>query len=251
MLLEGKAAVIYGGGGAIGGAVARTFAREGARVFLAGRTQEKLDAVAADVRAAGGQADTAVLDALDAAAVDQHADAVAAEAGSLDVSFNLITFGDVQGTPMHEMDADDYVGPLATKIRSSFLTWKAAARHMIRQGGGVILEFGGDGDPMRGYNLGSLQTTFTAVEFMRRQFSTELGEHGVRVVTLRTGGVADTIPADFGAADEITKGIVGATLLGRAATSEDVGEVAAFVASDKARSMTAATVNVSAGALID
>jgi NAD(P)-dependent dehydrogenase (short-subunit alcohol dehydrogenase family) len=146
---------------------------------------------------------------------------------------------------------DDYVGPIATKVRSSFLTWKAAARHMIRQGGGVILEFGGDGDPMRGYNLGSLQTTFTAVEFMRRQFSTELGEHGIRVVTLRTGGVPETIPADFGAGDEITKGIVGATLLGRAATREEVGDVAAFVASDRARSMTAATVNVSAGALID
>jgi NAD(P)-dependent dehydrogenase (short-subunit alcohol dehydrogenase family) len=251
MLLDGKTAVIYGGGGAIGGAVARTFAREGARVFVVGRTQEKLDAVAADIRATGGHADTAAFDALDAHAVEEHADAIAAETGSLDISFNLITFGEVMGTPMHEMDVDDYVGPIATKVRSSFLTWKAAARHMIPRGGGVILEFGGDGDPMRGYSLGSLQTTFTAVEFMRRQFATEVGEHGIRVVTLRTGGVADTLPADLGSADAITEGIVGATLLGRAATREDVANVAAFVASDRARTMTAATVNVSAGALID
>jgi 3-oxoacyl-[acyl-carrier protein] reductase len=82
--------VIYGGGGAIGGAVARTFAREGARVFLAGRTRAKLDAVAADIRSAGGVAETAEVDALDPWSVDGHADAVAADAGSIDVSFNLV-----------------------------------------------------------------------------------------------------------------------------------------------------------------
>src|SRR3954452_6325252 len=106
MLLDGKRAVIYGGGGAIGGAVARTFAREGARVYLAGRTRATLDAVASDVRAAGGVAETAVVDALDPASVDAHADAVAA-AGGIDISFNLISIGDVQGTPMAEMDVED------------------------------------------------------------------------------------------------------------------------------------------------
>jgi NADP-dependent 3-hydroxy acid dehydrogenase YdfG len=88
MLLEGKNAVIYGAGGSIGGEVARTFAREGARVFLAGRTRDKLEAVAADITAAGGAAEVAEVDALDEQAVDQHADAVAAKAGSLDISFN-------------------------------------------------------------------------------------------------------------------------------------------------------------------
>src|SRR5437588_9995474 len=108
VLLEGKNAVIYGGGGSIGGAVARAFAREGARVHLAGRTMESLQAVAADVRSAGGLAETAQLDALDERAVDQHADAVAASAGSLDISFNLITHGDVQGTPLAEMALADF-----------------------------------------------------------------------------------------------------------------------------------------------
>jgi len=65
MLLENKNAVIYGGGGSIGGAVARAFGREGATVFLTGRTQDKLDRVAEDVRAAGGKAETALADALD------------------------------------------------------------------------------------------------------------------------------------------------------------------------------------------
>jgi 3-oxoacyl-[acyl-carrier protein] reductase len=251
VLLEDKTAVIYGGGGSIGGAVARTFAREGARVFLAGRTLATLERVAADIRAAGGAAETAEVDALDERAVDEHADAVAAAAGGLDISFNLIQHGDVQGTPMAEMALEDYARPVVTAVRTTFLTWRAAARHMTRQGSGVILAFGGEGDPPRGYHLGGLQTAFHAVEAMRRQLSVELGPNGVRVVTLRTGGVPESLPADMGAREAIAESLAQATLLGRAATLEDVGNVAAFVASDRARTMTAATVNVSAGALLD
>jgi 3-oxoacyl-[acyl-carrier protein] reductase len=195
MWLDGKNAVIYGGGGAIGGAVARAFAREGARVFLAGRTRSRLEAVASDIRAAGGAAETAV--------------------------------------------------------RTTFITWRAAARHMTQQGSGVILAFGGEGDPPRGFYLGGLQTAFHAIEAMRRQLATELGPRSVRVVTLRTGGVPSGIPDSFAGKDAIARSIADATLLGRAATLEDVGTTAAFVASDMARTMTAATVNVSAGTLLD
>jgi NAD(P)-dependent dehydrogenase (short-subunit alcohol dehydrogenase family) len=251
LLLEGKSAVVYGGAGAIGSAVARAFAREGARVFLAGRTLAKLDAVAAEIRAAGGAVETAELDALDGSAVDAHADAVAAAAGGVDVSFNLITHGDVQGTPLLEMDVEDYLRPVVTAVRTTFLTARAAGRHMIRGGGGAILIFGGTGDPLRGYSLGGLQVAFDALESMRRQLSSELGPHGVRVVTLRTGGIPETIPGGFAGRDRIVGDIESATMLGRAATLEDVGDVAAFVASDRARSMTAATANISCGALID
>jgi 3-oxoacyl-[acyl-carrier protein] reductase len=251
VLLENKTAVIYGGAGSIGSAVARVFAREGARVYLAGRTRAKLDKVAEDIRSAGGAAESAEVDALDGKAVDEHADAVAAEAGGIDVSFNLISLNDVQGTPLVEMDVEDFMAPIDTAVRSSFLTARAAARHMIRQGSGVILNFGGEGDPVRDYNIGGLQIAFHAVESMRRQLSSELGRHGVRVVTLRTGGVPETIPQDFEGRDKLAKMLGDATMLGRTATLDDVGNVAAFVASDKARTMTAATVNVSAGALID
>jgi len=161
VLLEGKNAVIYGGGGAIGGAVARVFAREGARVFLAGRTRAKVEAVAEEIRAAGGAAEAAEVDALEERAIDAHADAVAAHAGSIDVSFNLISHGDVQGIPMAEMSLQDFERPVVTAVRTTFLTWRAAARHMIRQGSGVILAFGGEGDPLRDYYLGGLQVAFT------------------------------------------------------------------------------------------
>ena len=76
MLLQNKKAVIYGGGGAIGGAVARAFAREGVMVFLAGRTLVKLDRVAKDISATGGMVETAAVDALDEKAVDRHTNAV-------------------------------------------------------------------------------------------------------------------------------------------------------------------------------
>jgi 3-oxoacyl-[acyl-carrier protein] reductase len=249
--LEHKNAVIYGGGGSIGGAVARAFAREGATVFLAGRTRTKLEAVAEEIRSAGGAAETAEVDALDEKAVDEHADAVAAEAGGIDISFNLITHPHTHGTPMAEMALEDFAAPVETAVRTMFLTSRAAARHMIGQGAGVILVFGGSGDPMRDYYLGGTQVAFEAMESMRRQLASELGPHGIRTVTLRTGGVPKSLPEGFEGRDAIVEGMEKATMLGRAATLEDVGNVAAFVASDQARTMTAATANVSCGALID
>jgi 3-oxoacyl-[acyl-carrier protein] reductase len=247
MLLEGKNAVIYGGGGTVGGAVARAFAREGAKVFLAGRTLEKLDAVAADVRAAGGEAEVAVVDALDERSVDKHA----GEVGRIDISFNLISLGDVQGTPLIEMSVDDFMAPVVNAVRSTFLTTRAAGRAMVRQGAGVILNFGGSGEPLRDYSIGGLQIAYEALEAMRRQLASELGRHGVRVVTLRTGGVIDSIPEGYEGRDELVASLEGMTMLGRGALLEDVGNVAAFVASEKARTMTAATANISCGALID
>ena len=133
MLLEDKNAVIYGAGGSIGGAAARAFAREGAKVHLAGRTLESLEEVADEVRSAGGVAETAQVDAIDETAVDRHAEAVAASAGGIDVSFNLISVGDVQGTPLAEMPLEDFERPVMTAVRTQFLTSRAAARHMIRQ----------------------------------------------------------------------------------------------------------------------
>jgi 3-oxoacyl-[acyl-carrier protein] reductase len=251
VLLEGRNAVIYGGGGAVGGAVARAFAREGAQVHLASRTLDRLEPVAEQIRSAGGLVETAQVDALDEAAVDAHADAVASSAGSLDISFNLISVGDVQGTPLAEMSLEDFERPIRIALRSTFLTCRAAARHMIRQRSGVILTFGGAGDPVRDYYIGGFQIALGAVDFLRRQLASELGPHGIRVVTLLTGGVPESIPEGFEGGEAIVEGIVGATMLKRAANLDDVGNVAAFAASDLARSMTATALNISAGATID
>jgi NAD(P)-dependent dehydrogenase (short-subunit alcohol dehydrogenase family) len=249
-LLAGKNAIVYGGGGRIGTAVASAFAEEGARVFLAGRTRARLKEVASRIRAAGGSAEVAEVDALDEHAVDDHADAVAAQ-GGVDISFNLIAHGDVQGTPLIDMTLADYERPVLTAVRTQFLTARAAARHMVKQGAGVLLFFGGAGEPVREFSVGGLQVAFHALEAMRRQLAAELGPHGVRAVTLRTGGIPETLPADFRGREELEQNIAGKTMLGRAATLADVGAVAAFVASDRARTMTASTVNLSCGALVD
>lgn len=250
MLLEGRNAIVYGAAGGIGGAVARGFAREGAAVHLVGRTLEKLDALADEIRSAGGKAETAQLDALDEAAIDEHAASVASSAGSVDISMNVITHNDVQGTPLVEMSLADFESPVRTAVRTNFLTARAAARHMIGQGSGVILMFGGDGDPLPGYHLGGLQVAFSAMEALRRGLACELGPHGIRVVTLRTGGIPETIPAGAGLDDAI-RDMVDSTMLKRTASLEDVGRVAAFAASDHARSMTATALNISCGTMVD
>jgi NAD(P)-dependent dehydrogenase (short-subunit alcohol dehydrogenase family) len=249
MLLEHKVAVIYGAGGPIGGAIARAFARERASVFLAGRTQAKLDTVADAIRANGGVAHTAVVDALDAQAVDAYVDAVAAQAGAIDVSFNVISYGDVQ-KPLAELSVEDFMQPITNAMRSHFVTAKAAARHMVKRGSGVILAFGGGG-PQTLPGLGGFKVALDAIESLRRQWAVELGQHGIRVVTLKTGGVPETISDDFAGKEEITASIEQQSLLGRAATLADVGNVAAFVASDLACTITATEINISSGAIIE
>src|SRR5215216_5361292 len=185
MLLENKNAIIYGGGGSIGGSVARTFAREGAHVFLAGRTRKPLDVVAADITAEGGSAEVAELDALDEQAVDEHARAVVSRAGSIDVSFNLITRGDVQGIALVNMTTDDLLRAVINGLRSNFVTARAAARRMVEQGSGVILALdsgSANGSPM----MGSTGPADAATDTFVRNLAAEIGPHGVRVLGLWT-----------------------------------------------------------------
>jgi 3-oxoacyl-[acyl-carrier protein] reductase len=251
VLLEGRNAIIYGGGGSVGSAVAEAFAREGARVHVVGRSSGPIETVAGRIRDAGGMAETAIVDALSETAVDAHADAVASRFGSLDVSFNLISHGDVQGTPLAEMTLDDFERPIVTAMRTMFITTRAAARHMIPQRSGVILVFGGYGDPPRGYNLGGLQMAFQVQEALRRSLAVELAPYGVRTLTIQTSGIAETIPPGFEGRERIVEGLDSATLLGRAASLADVANAAVFAASDKAASMTGTKLNITAGATFD
>lgn len=249
MLLEHKVAVIYGAAGPIGSAMAHAFAREGARVFLAGRTRATLEAVVDDIRARDGAAEAAVVDATDERAVEAFVAAVVERTGRLDISCNVIGYGDVQ-QPLLEIAFDDFERPIATAMRSHFLTTRAAARQMIGRNAGVILAFGGGG-PQTIPGLGGFKVALDAIEGLRRQWACELGPHGIRVVTIKTGGVPESIAADDPDRGAIEASISGGTLLGRAATLADVGNVAAFVASDLARSMTSTEVNISCGALVD
>src|SRR5262249_53911787 len=114
MLLENKNAIIYGAGGAVGGAVARVFAREGARVFFTGRNLEPLNTLAKEITAAGGKVETAQVDALDEQAVTRHLDGVVDKAAAVDISFNAIGIPQhgMQGIPLTELSVDSFALPI-------------------------------------------------------------------------------------------------------------------------------------------
>ncbi|MCT9078531.1 SDR family NAD(P)-dependent oxidoreductase [Streptomyces fulvoviolaceus] len=252
MLLTDKTAIIYGAGGSIGGAVARAFAREGARVHLVGRTQATLDAVAKDIEAAGGQAGTAVVDALDEAAVEAHASRV----GDIDISFNLVTRGDVQGTPLTDMSIDDFLRPVLNGTRANFLTARAAGRRMAERGSGVVLALNSGsahGSPM----MGGTGAADAATDTLVRNLAIELGPRGVRAVGIWAAGVPETLTREKLAAvnpdldDAAVQGIIdhlaGLRLTRRNPTLAEVAATAVFLASDHAAGITGTFVNATGG----
>jgi 3-oxoacyl-[acyl-carrier protein] reductase len=261
MLLEKKTAVIYGAGGAIGGSVARAFAREGAYVFLAGRSAAPLDAMARDIGEAGGVAETALVDAQDERSVSQHLEAVVSRAGKLDISFNAISIPHEQGVPLVELGLEDFSSPIAQAMRTQLLTARAAARHMLKQGFGVILAI--TATPARAVipNVGPFGVMGAAIEGLCRQLAGELGPRGIRVVCLRSAGSPDTPGMDevfkVHAAQVGTSGeefgamLAERTLLKRLPSLAEVANVAALMASDQASAMTGTVANVTCGQVVD
>lgn len=192
MLLENKNAVIYGAGGAIGGAVARAFAREGAKVFLAGRTFARVEAVAREISAAGGMVEAAQVDALDEQAIEKHIGEVSGKTEGIDVLFNAIGMEDVQGTPLLDMSNEDFAHPVIIATRTQFLTARAVARRMVRKRSGVILTITSVPDPEGTPNVGGFDVACAAVEGLWRSFAVELGPQGIRFGILRSAGSPDT-----------------------------------------------------------
>ncbi len=265
MLLQNKNAVIYGGGGAIGGAVARAFAREGAKVFLAGRTLSKLDQVAREISAAGGLAETAQVDALDENAIDEHADAVAANAGGIDIALNAVGIVHVQGTPLAELSFQDFAHPITAYTRTHFLTAKAVARHMVKQRSGVILTLSTPGSRLSGPGFMGIGVACGAIETFSRILAGELGPSGIRVICLRPDAIPEAVStshtrevfsglakqAGTTVEDMLAEHARTGTLLKRLPTLAEVANFAAFVASDRASAMTGAIANLTCGSLVD
>ena len=253
MLLANKHAVIYGGG-SIGGAVARAFAREGARVYLAGRTLETLDRIADEICAAGGAAETAQVDALDKEAVEAHLVAVIKKAGSIDISFNAVWIrGDLQGTPLLQMTPEDFTAPVLAGVKTHFLTATAAARHMVRQGSGVILTLSSSaavlsGRDRRFHKTGGFSTACAATEALSRSLAGEVGPQGVRVVCLRPDALPETWPEEPA---EVKTYMENGTALGRLPTLAEVANAAVFAASDWAGAVTGTLANLTCGSIMD
>jgi NAD(P)-dependent dehydrogenase (short-subunit alcohol dehydrogenase family) len=253
MLLREKTAIIYGAGGAIGGAVARAFGAEGARVFLSGRSLGPVQAVAREIAAAGGSAEAAQVDALDEEAVDRYTDRVAEQAGGIDVCFNAIGVHAVQGTPLTELPLNDFAYPITTWTSTQFLTARAAARHMVTKRKGVILTLTASPARLAIPGAGGFGVACVAIEGLTRTLAAELGPRGVRVVCLRPHRIGDSgASADPRSQEaEFRRFLEDMTLLKRLPTLAEVANTAVFLASDNAGAITGAVANLTAGMSVD
>lgn len=263
MMLKDKVAVVYGAGGAIGGAVARAFAREGATLCLTGRLRGPVDAVAQDIVSAGGSAEAAEVDALDEQAVDTHLQCVIDQAGRVDISFNAVGIPNARivGVPLVDLEVEQFALPLSAYTTSYFLTARLAARHMIPQRSGVIMTVTAlharTGIPL----VGGYGPAMAAKEALTRDLSAELAPQGIRVVGLRPQGMPETrtIKDAFEPRakalgmtwDQWQEFLASKTHPRRLMTLEEMADMAVFLASDQASGMTGTTVNLTMGSLDD
>jgi NAD(P)-dependent dehydrogenase (short-subunit alcohol dehydrogenase family) len=262
-MLKNKIAVIYGASGGIGGAVARAFAREGARVFLTGRDRASVDAVANDIVSAGGSAMAAEVDALDEQAIDAHLQSVIDSAGRVDISFNAVGIPNAQilGVPLIDLDIERFSQPIASYTRSYFLTARLAARRMIPNKAGAIMTVTAlhsrTGLPL----VGGYGPAMAAKEALTRDLSAELAPHGIRVVGLRPQGMPETrtlrdafeprAKATGMTWEQWQEFLASRTHPRRLMALEEMANMAVFMASDKASGMTGTTVNLTMGSLDD
>jgi 3-oxoacyl-[acyl-carrier protein] reductase len=204
--------------------------------------------VASEISAAGGQVETAQVDALDQEAVERHADRVVAVGGSLDVSMNAISDHAVQNVPLVDMALDDFLAPIIHGARSHFITATAAARRMTAQGSGVIVMLSSTAAYESRHQMGGFNLRCAGTEALTRSLAGEVGRHGVRVVALRPNFTPETVP---GTTNEDVKGLLVDTLLNHLPRLAEVANTAAFLASDQAGAMTASIINLSCGAIVD
>ena len=263
MILKDKVAVIYGAAGAIGGAVARAFAREGAKLYLTGRLQAPVAAVAQEIVSTGGFAEAAEVDALDEQAVGKHLQSLIDMASRVDISFNAVGIPDAKilGVPLVKLDVEQFWLPISSYITSYFLTARLAARHMIPNKSGVIMTVTAlhsrTGIPL----VGGYGPAMAAKEALTRDLSAELAPQGIRVVGLRPQGIPEsrTIKDAFEPRakasgltwDQWQEFLASRTHPRRLMTLEELANMAVFLASDKASGMTGTTVNLTMGSLDD
>lgn len=258
MLLKDKTAIVYGGGGAVGGAVAKAFVREGARVFLAGRKRAALDAVAAEI---GERAEVAPVDATDKDAVDAHLRAIAEKAGPVKVMFNAIDWGDTQGAVLTEMDLERMMLPVRTALTTWFVTGTAVAKHMREHGGGAIVGITANAGREAFSHVGGFGIACAAVEHYLRQLAVENGQYGVRVTWVRSPGSPDTWGVrdawqlranEWGKTfEEVAIEFGKDTPLRRVTPVGQVADAVVLLASDLAAGMTATMANATGGAQVD
>ena len=261
MILKGKTAIVYGASGAVGGAVAKAYAREGARVVLAARRREPLEAIAEEIRSVGGEAEVTLVDVMDKSQVDAHLAAVVGNAGPVKLMFNGVSWDDTQGELLSEMDFGHMLTPVTLAMTSWFHTGTAVARHMGDNGGGAIIGITANvGRVPVGY-IGGFGIACAAVENFLRQLGIEEGPKGVRVCWVRSPGSPDAPGVrdvwqmranELGVSfDDVHREFAMGTPLRRITALAQVADAAVLLSSDLAAGMTATMANATGGGLID
>ena len=253
MLLQNKNVLIYGAGGSLGGAVARTLAGAGARVFLTGHRLASVQKTADEILTSGGIAEVDEVDAMDEQAIEAHMEKVVQKVGTVDISFNAVGIEVKQNMPLIELSADDFVRPITRTMQTRFLTAVAAGRVMMKQGSGVILSLsatpGGIGYPF----TGGFAPACCALESFSRNLAAELGVYGVRVVNIRSGGSPDSkvfkdaIESRPEIMESILRKMEADTMLKKLPLMADIANTALFLCSELAGKITGVTVDVTCG----
>ena len=261
MTLIGKNALIFAATGAIASEVARTFAQGGAKVWLSGRNADALNRVMQGVIAQGGAAEMDIVDATDSDAVTAYVNQVAERAGSVDIVFNGIGGRPVDlgyPAPSTTQGIDQFFKPLRIILGSTFLTSRAAAIPMMRQGGGSIITLSATLTGMTAAHMAGISATCGAIEALTRSLAGEFGPAGVRVNCVRGSAMPETrtiqetgagLAQIYGLTDPPPP--IGAdSPLRRPITVAETASAAAFLASDAASGMTGQVITVCAGQFV-
>ena len=245
--LEGRVALVPGGGGAIGTAVARALSGAGARIVVANRTIDKAEATAASIRSTGAEAIAVEADATSEADAE-HAVATALERfGRLDILVNCVGGG--AGDVLHDAEAyprDAWDWIMELNLRSTLVATQAAARAMIAAGNGGRVVNISSVRAQLGINAGysAYVAAKGAIESLTRQWATEWARHGITVNAVRPTFVDTPQVASLLGDPAFRAGVVARIPLGRVGGTDDITGAVVFFASPAAAFITGQVLGI-------